>query len=245
MARIKQSRMYWLVIAYIIVQTAATLFIGHIASAAPGEQYPPGYDYTCPAGHYPIGNGACKKEPSGCPFYENIDAKGCIKPPYIECTDDTWTNCWMIDETAAPNAAQTTEPAKTTPTPNATQNPSNSTPNAPNTGNVAPSYAAPAANDTANVNRTAETVDVAYDNVNENDDVSLAVQSAVRVSESPDIDTKAVENFGRSMIEGVIVLLFGAVTVCVWVWAEARHPGFTRNGIDMLKTRFREFTKRH
>lgn len=35
-------------------------------SPAASSQYPPGYDYNCPSGSYPIGDGQCKQEPSYC-----------------------------------------------------------------------------------------------------------------------------------------------------------------------------------
>lgn len=72
--------------------------------------------YTCPTGSYPIGNGVCKKEPSGCPFYENVDAKGCVPPPNIKCSDDTYANCWSVD-TQTETPAKPTTPPVTTPTP--------------------------------------------------------------------------------------------------------------------------------
>lgn len=51
---------------------------------------------TCAAGYYPIGPDACHKEPSGCPFYEQTEPKGCNPPADIKCSDATFTNCWYV-----------------------------------------------------------------------------------------------------------------------------------------------------
>ena len=54
---------------------------------------------TCPEGTYEIGYNqetgevACHQEPSGCPFYEQTDPKGCYPPAGITCTDATYTDC--------------------------------------------------------------------------------------------------------------------------------------------------------
>jgi hypothetical protein len=50
------------------------------------------YPYTCPEGSYPIGDGACKLEPTGCPFGDSIPMEKCSPPPDIECNAD-WTSC--------------------------------------------------------------------------------------------------------------------------------------------------------
>lgn len=41
-----------------------------------------GYNYTCPAGSYPIGDGNCKNEPTGCPWGDSIpkDSEKCAPP---------------------------------------------------------------------------------------------------------------------------------------------------------------------
>lgn len=227
----------------IIAIVAVSLIGGNVAAAAPVEQYPAGYDYTCPVGHYPIGNGFCKKEPSGCPFYENVDVKGCIKPSYIECTDDTWTNCWLIDESTAPSAPQTTAPAQTPPTPTAPANPSNSTPNAPNTGNSARSYAAPGANDPTNVNEPAKTVDLANADVNKNEIDPIAIEQQ-KEAEQMKRTTDAIDETGRNMVDIAIALILLASTVTVIVIAEASSPGYIRNTFNAIKDKFNEFTKR-
>ncbi len=56
------------------------------------EQYPPGYNYTCPEGSYPIGDGVCKAEPTGCPFGDSVPMDKCAPPPDIECNAD-WSEC--------------------------------------------------------------------------------------------------------------------------------------------------------
>lgn len=43
------------------------------------NQYPPGYNYECPAGQYPIGDGTCKAEPTGCPYGDSIPMDECEK----------------------------------------------------------------------------------------------------------------------------------------------------------------------
>lgn len=80
-----------------------------LALAAPAsEQYPPGYSYNCPPGSYPIGDGACKNQPTGCPWGDSVPMDKCAPPPDIECNAD-WTEC----HPKAPN----TPPATPSPAP--------------------------------------------------------------------------------------------------------------------------------
>lgn len=55
---------------------------------------------VCGVGYYVIGPGACHKEPSGCPFYEQTEPKGCNPPSDIQCSDSTFTNCWYVGKKA-------------------------------------------------------------------------------------------------------------------------------------------------
>lgn len=92
---------------------AGSHLIYGVRAASPADQS------TCPAGTYRIGGTeaepVCKNEPSGCPFYENVGPKGCVPPPNIKCSDDTFTNCWSV-ETPAPSTDYPTDQPTTTPT---------------------------------------------------------------------------------------------------------------------------------
>ncbi len=79
-------------IAIVVVIIAGMFIINALANAAPAQQYPPGYSYTCPAGSYPIGDGVCKAEPTGCPFGDSVPMDKCEPPSDIECNAD-WSEC--------------------------------------------------------------------------------------------------------------------------------------------------------
>jgi hypothetical protein len=56
-----------------------------------------------------------------CPFYENVDAKGCVPPPNLTCNAD-WTVCTPKEDASAPISTPETPPAASqavvsTPTP--------------------------------------------------------------------------------------------------------------------------------
>lgn len=87
----------------IIIAAAVGLSIGlavraALAQPAPVDRTDPqGYNYTCPEGQEPIGGGACRITPTGCPFGDSVPLDKCEPGPELECNAD-WTECHMKEE---------------------------------------------------------------------------------------------------------------------------------------------------
>lgn len=45
----------------------------------------PSYDYSCPTGQEPIGAGACRITPTGCPYGDSIPMGKCEAPQHPSC----------------------------------------------------------------------------------------------------------------------------------------------------------------
>lgn len=55
----------WIASAFLL-----TIIFGGMALASPQE-------YECPVGTYPIGDGVCKSEPTGCPYGDSVPMEKC------------------------------------------------------------------------------------------------------------------------------------------------------------------------
>lgn len=86
----------------IIIVSGVSLVLIAVLSLAPLRSYEPvkrtnagspsGYDYTCQDGEMPIGNGACRIIPTGCPYGDSVPLDKCEPWPEEDCNGD-WTKC--------------------------------------------------------------------------------------------------------------------------------------------------------
>lgn len=140
-----------------------------------------------------------------CPFYENAMEKGCFPPSDIECNAD-WSYC-------QPRTASVSQPAvENASTPAPTVATSETAPKSTNSGYVdggsSSSYATTDANEPTNVNETAETVDVANEDVNAIAGIPAKNTDQVKNDTRPDMSMEI-------LIGGIAIVL---VTFGAWYW---------------------------
>lgn len=85
-------------IAAIIWAIAILLFIGaQLALDVYTADKVEATETTCPEGQRPSGGGACRIEPTGCPFAEQTPMSECFPTPDLDCNED-WSLCEMKPE---------------------------------------------------------------------------------------------------------------------------------------------------